>query len=319
MKLLQKLITKPKIFQRTLGLDFAQFKLLILRMKPLWKQAECERRKRKSRQRKIGGGRPYNCKTLDDMTAIVLLYYKTYMTQELIGLIAGLDQSNVSRLLKKILPLIEQAADPELATYLAQAKDAFEKIPPHQRLNDFGTFLQKYPDLKEVATDATEQQCYRSENYETQKKYYSGKTKQHSLKTQISVSITGRVLDVSETVPGSIHDKKLADQENTVRKFPERTVQRMDSGYQGMIKEHPEFYIVLPHKKPRKEELSPLAKELNRTHSKRRVIVENVLSRIKKFRISAGLYRGDIGDYNAIFRNIVALINFKLATTVVSV
>ena len=56
------------------------------------------------------------------------------------------------------------------------------------------------------------------------------------------------------------------------------------------------------------------AKELNKAHSKRRVIVENVLSRIKKFRILSGLYRVDINDYNQVFRNVAALNNLKLAT-----
>ncbi|MCC7414951.1 MAG: transposase family protein, partial [Epsilonproteobacteria bacterium] len=43
------------------------------------------------------------------------VYYKTYMTQEFLGWLLNLDQSNVSRLINKILPLIELAADPEFA------------------------------------------------------------------------------------------------------------------------------------------------------------------------------------------------------------
>lgn len=314
MKLLLKLITNPKIFQRTLGLSLEQFELLITRMVPVWNQAEKCRKDRADRERKIGGGRSYKCETLGEMVVIVLLYYKTYMTQEFVGILVDLNQGNVSRLLKKMLPLIEKAADPELATYLAQAKAAFDKIPSDQRINSWGDFLKKHPDLREASTDATEQRCHRSDDYETQKRHYSGKKKHHSLKTQMTVSETGRVLDISKTVPGSVHDKKLADQEGTVEKIPEKTVQRMDSAYQGMVAEHPNHYIVLPHKKPRGEALSPLAKEMNRVNSKRRVIVENVLSRLKKFRICSGLYRGSIDDYNAVFRNVAALINFKLAT-----
>ena len=151
-------------------------------------------------------------------------------------------------------------------------------------------FLKQYPDLKEACTDATEQQCYRSTDYETQKKYYSGKKKKHSLKTQITVAESGRVLDVSKTVPGSVHDKVLIDQEKTVIKLPKKTVQRLDLGYQGLIEEHPKYYIILPHKKMRGKELSPLIKELNQIHSRRRIIVENVISRIKKFKICSGLY-----------------------------
>src|SRR3990167_11365762 len=206
MKLLEKLITKPKIFQRILGLQYEQFVLLIKRVKPLWVKAEITRKAHESRKRKIGAGHPCHLKTLNEMITIVLLYYKSYATQEFIGLIVDLDQSNVSRLLKKMLPLIEQAADPILATYLATAKNELEKISAHQRVNNWDMFLKQYPDLKEACTDATEQQCYRSTDYETQKKYYSGKKKKHSLKTQITVAESGRVLDVSKTVPGSVHD-----------------------------------------------------------------------------------------------------------------
>ena len=314
MKLLKKLITKPQIFKRTIGLSLDQFKMYAQSLTPIWRQAEQKRKLRATRYRKIGGGRQYNCKTIEEMLAIVFLYYKSYWTQEFIGALFDLDQSNVSRLLKKMLPLIEKAADPELAVYLQQAKVEFAQISPNQRINNWRDFLEKHPDLREVSIDATEQQCYRSSDYQTQKLYYSGKQKCHSLKTQIAVSVSGRILDVSETVPGSMHDKKLIDAEETIFKFPQQTVQRLDSGYQGLVKSHPKFYIITPHKKPHKQELSPLAKELNKAHSKRRVIVENVLSRIKKFRILSGLYRGDINDYNQVFRNVAALNNLKLAT-----
>jgi hypothetical protein len=74
--------------------------------------------------------------------------------------------------------------------------------------------------------------------------------------------------------------------------------------------------IVLPFKKQKEKELSKQEKELNKAHSKRRIIVENVLSRIKKFKILAGLYRGSRKSFNQIFRNVAALVNFKLKTIV---
>lgn len=317
MKLLQKLTMKPKIFQRTLGLNIAQFHTFVTRIEPLWKQAEESRKNREDRQRRIGGGRPYNLETIQEMLATILLYYKTYSTQEFIGLLIGIDQSNVSRLIQKMSALIEQAADPELATYLIKAKAENSQVLPHQRIGDWNTFLIHYPDMKEIAIDATEQPCHRSQDYDTQKAHYSGKRKQHTLKTQITVSRTGRIIDVSTTVPGSVHDKTLIDLANTIEKIPQKTVQRMDSGYQGVMAEHPDSYIVLPHKKPKNQDLSSLAKELNRANSRRRVIVENVLSRIKKFKICTYRYRGDIQKYNAIFRNVAAIINFRLFTRTV--
>src|SRR5271154_7338118 len=121
MKLLEKSIRKPARFQRFFGISIDLFKVLVRRILPAWTQAEFARKEREARKRKIGGGRKF-VKSLDEMVAIVLLYYKTYMTQEFIGEIVGLDQSNISRVIARIGTLIEQAADPELSSYLAQAK-----------------------------------------------------------------------------------------------------------------------------------------------------------------------------------------------------
>jgi hypothetical protein len=117
-------------------------------------------------------------------------------------------------------------------------------------------------------------------------------------------SASGKILNVTNTYPGSVHDKSVIDQEQTVKKFPQTTCQRFDSGYQD--------YTIIPIKKSCKRELSSLGKELNRVHSKRRVIVENVLSRLKKFKICKYTFRGSLESYNQIFRNIAALLNFRL-------
>ena len=239
----------------------------------------------------------------------VLLYYKLYLTQEFLGMVVDLDQANISRLLKKMLPLIEKTADPELMTYFSNIQEAHAAA---EKTNDWATFFEKYPELKDVSTDATEQQCYRSEDYDTQQKHYSGKKKRHMLKTQISVAPSGRILDISKSYPGSVHDKTVIDQEETIKKFPAKTCLRFDSGYQGVKDDNIDHYIVLPTKKPKGKELSALAKEHNQVNNKRRVIVEHVYSRLKKFKILDSLYRGPIQTYNQIFRSIATILNFRL-------
>lgn len=310
MKFLEDLTRKPNIFQRTLGLTLQQYDLFVKALAPHWKNAEEQRKLAYPRKRNIGAGHPYKFQLLQDKLLIVLFYYKSYVTQELLGVILGIDQANISRLLKKMLPLIEKAADPALATYLEQAKKEYAGM---ERISDVAKFFEKHPDLKEASTDVTEQQCFRSENNEKQKNHYSGKKKKHTLKTQTSAALTGRILDVSKTYPGSVHDKKIIDQEETIKKFPEKSCLRFDSGYQGVKQENPNHYIVLPTKKQRGQELSELAKEHNRINSKRRVISEHVFSRFKKFRICGNLYRSCLKSYNQIFRNIASILNFKLA------
>lgn len=312
MKFLNQLTTKPEKFQRTFGLSLEQFNLLVERIDPLWRAAEVARKTRSDRKRKPGGGHPFKLTTTNQILSATLMYYKLYLTQEFLGLIVGLDQSNISRLLAKMLPLIEQAADPELSTYLARAKEEYA-LHQYNKIKDWQSFFRKHPDLKDVSSDATEQKRYRPQNYDQQKDYYSGKKKHHSLKTQISTSETGRILDVSKTYPGRIHDKNILDQEKTVQKFPEKMPHRFDLGYQGAVTDYPNYYLILPFKKPRKKELPALYKELNQAHSRRRVIVENAISRAKKFRILGGLYRGPLGSYNQIFRNVASILNFRHA------
>lgn len=299
MNILDNLITKPLLFQRTIGLSLKQFDIFFINFEIAFKAM------------KGSAGRPYllSCKHL---LMAILMYYKSYMTQEFIGWLIGIDQSNVSRLLAKTRELIEEVADPELKTYIEKLKQEFDAIPLKDRINDWTVFCKKHPDLKEVATDATEQKCFRSEQNAVQQAHYSGKKKQHTRKTQITVSRSGKILDVSFSYPGSVHDKTIIDQEKTVQKFPKKTVQRFDSAYQGVPAENADYQVIIPFKKPKGKALDALLKQFNHKHSKIRVIVENVFSWMKTYKILKNTYRGTTESYNQSFRNVAAITNFRL-------
>lgn len=314
MKFLEKIINKSSAMQHLIGLTLNQLEKLEKELLPYWEESESKRKNRYSRKRNIGAGHPYKTKTLKEKIVVVLIYYKHYWTQKALGIVIGLDQSNVSRLLKKMLPLIEKAADPELVGYLDRLAKEYEEA---EKTNNLAAFYAKYEEaIREITHDATEIAIQRPKKHEKQKKCYSGKKKKHTLKIQISVASGGRILDVSKTYPGSVHDKKIMDEEETLTKIPKYVCQRLDSGYQGVKQLNPLKYIVLPFKKQKGKELSEQEKELNHAHSKRRVIVENVISRVKKFRILAGVYRGCRESLNQVFRNVAAIINFKLKTSV---
>ena len=125
MKFLEHLTKKPIVFQRTVGLSPKQFELLVKQLVHPWKKSEKQRKMNIDRKRKIGGGRPYKLTNLKLKLLTVLIYYKAYLTQEFLGLLIGLDQANVSRLLTKMRHLIEQVADLELTTYLKKIKEDF--------------------------------------------------------------------------------------------------------------------------------------------------------------------------------------------------
>jgi hypothetical protein len=309
MLFINNLINKPALLQRIIGVKPRLLDLLVEKVAPLWEKAEEERLNKRSRKRNIGGGNQYKLKTVKNFVLIVLFYYKQYPTQELLGVLFNLHQSNISRLLKKMLPLIEEAADPELRTFLTKIKEEVER----ERITSYDDLIKKYPELKDASGDATEGRVFRSQKHEVQKEFYSGKAKQHTIKTQTTVARSCRILDISESYPGSVHDKKIMDSEKTIEKIPKQVPQRFDLGYQGVKNEYPDHNIILPIKKPKGGELSSADKEFNKTNSALRVVVENVFSRLKKFRILSHPFRQPLDVYNQTFRNVGALLNFKLA------
>jgi hypothetical protein len=305
----KKLINKPKKLKQFSSLSPEQFSLLVERLSPLWQEAEKQRLDRPTRKRGIGAGRRYKVETMEDKLLLVLMHYRFYTTHDLLGLIFDIDASNVSRMVTKMRPLLEQAADPDLKGYLKEAAKGRKKIRTGEE------FVEQYPDLAEVITDATEQQVKRPKGKRKQRKQYSGKKKRHTIKTQLTVSKDGKILDVSRSYPGKVHDKKMMDTEKTIDRIPKESKHFLDKGYDGLPGDHPGYDIRLPHKKRRnKPELSRGEKQANTLRSKRRIIGENVIAKLKKYQILAQVYRSNLDDYNQTFRNISALTNFRLAT-----
>jgi hypothetical protein len=292
--------------RRYTGLSIKKFNVLVNKIALLKKKAESVG---KTKKNKPGAGRPCRL-SLARKVALVLVYYRCYYTQANLGDMFGIDQSNVSRIISQIEPFIEQAADPELSKTFEKIKKNQEHIKTLSRPD----FIKEYHELQRVITDATETPIPRpGASNELRRLYYSGKTKQFTLKTQVSVTADKKFLDISATYPGSFHDKTIMDIEKTIAQFPKQTHQLLDLGYQGIVEEYPEHYVILPAKKLPNCELSELGKEHNKNIAKRRVYVENALALIKKYAICVQVYRGKKCKFNQIFRNVAALCNLMLA------
>jgi hypothetical protein len=92
---------------------------------------------------------------------------------------------------------------------------------------------------------------------------------------------TRQIVYLSKTVEGKKHDKKLADEEQI--EYPSGTILQQDTGFQGYA---PEGVIIKqPKKKPRGGELTEAEKEVNRSLSSIRVMIEHLISGAKRLRI----------------------------------
>ena len=61
-------------------------------------------------------------------------------------------------------------------------------------------------DLQLLIVDATEQQIEQTKN---QRDYYSGKAHTYTIKTEVVIDPTGRILRVSKPYEGRIHDFEI--------------------------------------------------------------------------------------------------------------
>ncbi|MER5176423.1 MAG: transposase family protein [Candidatus Nitrosocosmicus sp.] len=87
----------------------------------------------------------------------------------------------------------------------------------------------------------------------------------------------------------------------------------VDLGYLGVEKDFPEQLSAFPYKKKRnQEELSQEEKEYNRIHSKKRIVIEHTICRLKKYRIMNDVFRNRLRKYNRISDIVSGLVNYKM-------
>lgn len=303
----KKFFDNPGKLLRFTGLSIIQFEILSKRLGPLWVKQENTRLDRENRIRKIGGGRRYHISSTENKLLLILVFYRTYLSHEILGWIFNLDASNICRLVKKLTPLIENIADPNL-------RFALKSIKYRKRRLGFDELIRYYPDLIEIAIDSTEQKRRRPGNKKKQKNFYSGKKHQHGFKTQIVIDRSGNIIDISKTYPARVHDKTVLMKEKTLDKIPPEIKKLLDKGYVKIEKMYPDHKISIPIKCNRwKRTLTRSEKIKNTKLSKKRIKVEHIFSRMKKYQILYQTYRSKDEDYNRHFRNIASLCNFRLA------
>ena len=193
-------------------------------------------------------------------------------------------------------------------------------ISVSQRITEYNIILPDGPTLL-GSLDATVQPINRPKV--DQQLYYSGKHKQHCMKTQALVSPTGLLIHFSESVPGSVHDftlfknsnlKLLIEQENAYYQglFNSNCTTLADAGYQGLTNLVPGS--IPPHKKPRNGNLSDQQKEFNKKTSHRRILVENYFGRLKTlWKIMATKYRLKLSSYGHVWCFCASLTNYHIS------
>ena len=157
--------------------------------------------------------------------------------------------------------------------------------------------------------DSTERPIQRPKDPQRQKAYYSGKKKQHTHKNNLVIDAACKVVLLTPTCEGRIHDKRIADA--TRYCLPNGRTLFQDSGFQGFSLQG--INIIQPKKKPKGRDLTLEEKERNRLISSIRVRVEHVMSGIKRYRIVKDKLRNwKKGFSDLVMETCCGLHNFRL-------
>lgn len=298
---LNYLLKHPELFQYVIGIKFNQFNELLPKFSLSLRKAENTKAHSKKRLREAGGGRKATLKTDFDKLFFVLFYYKTYPTFRFAQIVYGLDKRNIQLWVRFLAPVLFSALGYELS------------LKTRKKISKWDIWLEEYPELSEFIVDCTERAVQRPCDNQTQQKYYSGKKKHHTVKNQILVSPrTRRILTVSNTAEGTIHDKKLLENDPLLLHLPENSVGLGDLGYMGTDDLNPRLKIILPQKKPPGKDLTDSQKANNKAISSIRVRVEHQFSYLKHFNILSGRFRGRLTQQNLDLpiKTLAAIYNF---------
>ena len=107
---------------------------------------------------------------------------------------------------------------------------------------------------------------------------------------------------------GKKHDFRLF-KESEVRVLPRIQV-ITDSGYTGIQKLHGNSEV--PYKRTKNHPLTPAQKEANHQIASKRALNENVLSRLKRYKILSDRYRNRRKRFGLRFNLIAGIYNFEL-------
>jgi hypothetical protein len=257
----------PNIFQKSTGISVETFEEVVKDVVPRYEEAEAKRLERADRQRAIGGGHPFE---LDerDRVLLTIVWLRLYPNHEVLGYLFGVSDSTVSRVIERMLPLLEQAG-----------RDTMRLPDPGKKQRrQMSELLQAIPELT-VVVDSFEQRVQRPPHDNS---HFSGKKQQNTLKSQVTVDgQTGRIVDTSASVPGPRPDLTLLKQSRVLERLPAPYGVVGDLGYLGMDKLHPLAFI--PRRKPRGKPHPPENHPYNTAFAAFRVIVEHTIGRMRRF------------------------------------
>jgi hypothetical protein len=290
----------PSIFRNLTGITVAVFDQLLQELRPAFAAQRRRRLDRPNRQRAFGGGDDFDLEP-DDQFLLTIFWLRHYPTQEVLGYLFGVSDSTAKRALDRCLPLLEAAGQDTMRL----------PDPGRGRRKGLSALLKDTPDVA-VIIDTFEQPVPRPKK--RQKRFYSGKKKRHTLKSQVAVDEeTGALVDVADSMPGPTADLKVLKKSKLFKRLPKGVGSLGDLAYVGIADLHPEGLGATGRRKPRGQPRSLADRRYNKAFSRRRIVVEHGIGRLRRFQALTHTDRHFRKGHTARVRAVAGLVNRMLA------
>jgi hypothetical protein len=278
---IEKVIKDRRLSQAMIGISKKEFEGIL----PLFEEMLLEEKKCKKRKRAVGAGQKGILKSAKEKLFFILFYMKNYPTFDVAGVIFSTVRTACHAWFHKFLPILEKTLGRSL-------------VLPKRKLNSKEEFLSLFGS-EDIYIDGTERPVQRSKSKKKIKKQYSGKKKRHTRKNTVICNGDRRILCVSPTHDGRIHDKAQLEKSGFLQNIPDEVPKWLDKAYQGVQKCAENVFI--PHKKPKNKPLSEEKEEENKIISSYRIKVEHSISGIKRLRCLTDVFRGKKGIDDTLF------------------
>jgi hypothetical protein len=229
---------------------------------------------------------------------MLLVYCRLYINYTLAGFLFDLDQSNICRDIQRIERLVRQC------------------IPIPQKICDITKRLRTVDEVEQYFpgflsfADYREQQIPRPSDNKRKRILYSGKKKRHTVKMQLMVNNQGIIIHKLVIKKGRRHDYDIYKENHPI--IPKQVVNVFDLGYLGVEKDFPEQLSSISNRKKRNQELSQEEIESHKNHSKKRIVIEHTICRLKKYRIMNEVFRNMLRKYNKVSDVVAGLVNHRI-------
>lgn len=299
----------PQETQRLLGVKYEQLEQLIKQANALHIEKQQNREAKKIRIINKGGGRKVKLSN-EYQILLTLIYLRHLTTFQLLGLQFGVSESTANDTFNYWFPLLQELLPSSLLEQVK--KNAIDYKIVQEILTDY-----------ELIVDSAEQPRERPGEYKEQKKYYSGKKKNHTFKNQITVLPSGQdIVDVIAGEPGPTSDITLFREGQ--KEFNSNQKFQGDKAYAGSAS------IKTPLKKrancpatgrrtqlrTRKGKLTLGQKQKNQEMAAARIFVEHLIRLVKIFRIAAARFRLNPGKYEQIIMTICGIVRLRIGALV---